>query len=146
MRNHFFFIIITIVLLFSCQSGTELPSFNSLEIRAILDKQVKCWNRGDVECFMQGYWKSDSLKFIGKTGITRGWENTLHRYQKNYPDQATMGTLNFEIIEITPLGTQAAWVVGKFHLRREMGDASGYFTLLFRKIEGEWRIVADHTS
>ncbi len=113
----------------------------------VLGAQTKAWNAGNMEIFMQGYWQSDSLKFIGKNGIVYGWQNTLDRYRKNYPDPASRGTLRFEIISVDVTGRDAAFVVGQFFLTRpEKGNATGYFTLYWRKIKGQWKIVADHTS
>jgi hypothetical protein len=41
----------------------------------------------------------------------------------------------------------AAVVIGKWSLKREKaGDLSGYFTLLLKKINGQWLIVSDHSS
>jgi len=84
--------------------------------------------------------------FIGQNGITYGWLNTLNNYKKNYPDTATMGKLNFTLITVKPLSKEYYHVVGKWHLTRSVGNASGHFTLLFRKIKGEWVIIEDHSS
>jgi len=117
-------------------------------ILEVLKNQTECWNNGDIDCFMQSYWKSEKMMFIGKNGITHGWVQTLNNYKTRYPDRQTMGVLKFEILEIEKISIEAYLIVGKFHLTRdeEIGDAEGYFSLLFRKINGEWFIVADHTS
>lgn len=119
---------------------------DEISIRKLMDDQTKAWNAGDLEGFMKGYWKSDSLMFIGSSGVTYGWEATLNNYRKNYPDTATMGKLTFDILLIKSLSNIFCHVVGKWHLKRSIGDASGHYTLLFRKIKGEWVIVADHSS
>ena len=115
-------------------------------ILEILDKQTKCWNQADVGCFMEGYWKSESLKFIGATGVTYGWQNSLDGYKTRYPDVQAMGKLDFDIIELTPLAANIYMVVGKFILSREIGDLEGYFSLIWKKIDGDWVIISDHTS
>jgi len=113
----------------------------------ILDTQTKAWNSGDVEKFMNGYWVSDSLMYIGKSGVKYGYQGTLDSYRKNYPDKATMGTLKFDIIKVDFIAKDACFVVGKWHLTRpEKGDIGGHYTLLWRKIKGQWVIVADHSS
>lgn len=113
----------------------------------ILDTQTKAWNNGDVEKFMNGYWVSDSLMYIGKSGVKYGYQGTLESYRKNYPDKATMGTLKFDIIKVNFIAKDACFVVGKWHLTRpEKGDIGGHYTLLWRKIKGKWLIVADHSS
>ena len=115
-------------------------------IRQLLEVQTVAWNRGEIENFMKGYWKNDSLMFIGKSGITYGWQNTLNNYKKNYPDKAAMGKLVFTLVTMKKLSSQYFHVVGKWQLQRSIGDAGGYFTLLLKKIKKQWVIIADHSS
>ena len=138
-----FFLFCTLCLFFI--TGVA-QSANEKKIRHILDRQTAAWNRGDLEGFMQGYWKSDSLKFIGSRGVTYGWQNTLDNYRKGYPDTAAMGRLRFEILHLNKLSGKYYQVIGKWMLTRTVGNLSGHFTLLFRKINGEWVIVSDHSS
>jgi hypothetical protein len=118
------------------------------EIMKVLMDQQAAWNAGYLEQFMGGYWKSDSLSFIGKKGVNTGWQQTLDNYRKSYPDKATMGELNFEILKIDVLSPESAYVIGKWKLKRspEKGDLSGHFTLLFKKMKNAWVIVSDHSS
>lgn len=115
-------------------------------IRKTLDSQTKAWNSGNIEGFMNGYWTSDSLMFIGKSGITYGWQNTLSNYKKNYPDTNSMGKLSFDIISVKKLSKRYFHVVGKWYLARSIGNINGHFTLLFKKIKRQWVIIADHSS
>ena len=119
---------------------------DALTIRKVLDDQAKAWNKGDVDAFMQGYWKNDSLMFIGKSGINWGWQRTLENYKKGYPDTIAMGKLSFDIILVKELSPEYYYVVGKWMLKRSIGDLSGHYNLLFRKINGRWLIIADHSS
>ena len=113
----------------------------------VLTTQTAAWNRGDIPGFMQGYWQSDSLVFIGRRGPTYGWKATLANYQKNYPTPAAMGQLDFAGLRVTPLAPGAAQVVGRWHLARPTeGDLQGHFLLVLRQIEGQWVVVADHTN
>ncbi|HEY6064120.1 MAG TPA: DUF4440 domain-containing protein [Chitinophagaceae bacterium] len=121
-------------------------SKDELSIRKILENQTAAWNRGDIDGFMNGYWENDSLMFIGKSGVTYGWSNTLKNYKKNYPDTATMGKLAFTLIEVKKLSKEYYHVTGKWFLKRSIGDIGGHFTLLFRKINGRWVIISDHSS
>ncbi len=105
--------------------------------------QEKAWSQNDLEGFMQGYWKSDSLKFYGNSGLTYGWENTLANYKKGYPTKDHSGTLNFKINDISKIESNSYWVMGEYFLKRTVGDANGIFMIIFRKIDGEWKIVAD---
>lgn len=114
-------------------------------IRELLDRQVEAWNRGDVEAFMAGYWRSDETSFSGTNGVTRGWQGLLDRYKRNYPDRKTMGTLQFQKLEITPLCADAAMILGEWHLQREK-PVGGVFTLVARRFPEGWKIIHDHTD
>jgi len=115
-------------------------------IRSILAEQTIQWNKGNIESFMKGYWKSDSLLFVGKNGPKYGYQTTLENYKKNYPDTVVMGKLNFDILRVQPLSADTYFVLGKFMLIRSIGNVSGYYTLLFREMKGQWVIIADHSS
>ena len=121
-------------------------SIDEKAIRTVLETQRQAWNSGDIETYMKGYWQNDSLMFIGRSGVTYGWQNTLNNYKRGYPDTATMGKLDFDILQVKKVSDTYYFVVGKWHLTRSMGNAGGHFTLLFRKIKIQWVIVADHSS
>ena len=132
---------------FYCFVANAQTSNDKKQILNILARQTKAWNDGKVVNFMNGYWESDSLMYIGKSGVTYGYKSTLERYKKNYPDKSTMGTLKFDVINVNFISKDACFVVGKWHLTRlEKGDVGGHYTLLWRKILGNWVIVADHSS
>ena len=133
-------------LFFLAASVACAQSKNEKKIREQLNAQTDSWNRGDLESFMETYWKNDSLLFIGKSGVNRGWQTTLNNYKKGYPDTAAMGKLSFDIILVKKLSSKYYYVVGKWMLTRTIGDLSGHYDLLFRKIKGKWVIVADHSS
>jgi len=128
-----------------CRTQTPTQE-DSKQLIMIMEEQITCWNNGDIDCFMQAYWQSDSLKFIGKNGITYGWQNTLDNYKTRYPDKSFMGVLGFDILSSEKLGNNAILVIGKWYLKREKGDIEGYFSLIWKKINGTWLIIADHTS
>ena len=137
-------------LLFSILIILTLTSFGQVkdeaEVRNILSRQNQAWNRGDIDAFMVGYWENDSLMFIGGSGITYGYKNTLTNYKKRYPDTTVMGKLTFTLIQLKQLSPEYFHVTGKYYLTRSIGDASGHFTLVFRKIKGNWVIISDHSS
>jgi ketosteroid isomerase-like protein len=118
------------------------------EITVVLNTQQEAWNRGDIEAFMNGYWHSEETVFVSGDEVTRGWEKVLDRYQKQYANRAKMGMLTFSDLKITPLGDDAAVVLGAWKLKRAKDEPHGRFTLIFRRLpEPEsWRIVHDHTS
>ena len=115
-------------------------------VRSILLRQSDDWNRGDIDAFMVGYWPSEKLQFIGGKGVTYGWQNTLERYKRVYPDKSTMGQLKFDILEVQQLSKKVIMLTGKYPLTRENDQPTGHFLLVWRKIKGEWLIVADHSS
>ncbi len=115
------------------------------KVTAILQTQAKSWNEGNIDAFMEYYWKSDNLQFIGSSGITYGWQNTLDNYKKRYPDLQAMGQLSFDIIKVDKRSKKVITLVGKFYLKREIGDLEGIFLLVWKKINGEWKIVVDQT-
>ena len=115
-------------------------------IRNLLTRQTEAWNRGDIDGFMQTYWQNDSLMFVGKDAVTWGWKNTLEHYKKAYPDKAAMGQLSFDIVQVKKLSPEYFFVVGKWRLKRQAGNLSGHYNLLIKKINGEWKIIADHSS
>jgi len=119
---------------------------DDIAVRKLLSDQQACWNRGDIDGFMKGYWKNDSLTFTGKSGVTYGWTKTLANYKRNYPDTLTMGKLDFTVVKTARLSADCYHVIGKWHLQRSIGNLEGYFSLIFRKIKGQWLIIADHTS
>jgi uncharacterized protein (TIGR02246 family) len=115
-------------------------------IRAVIDAQRDAWNRGDIEGYMDGYARSETTVFVSGDNVTHGWQTVLERYKKGYDSREKMGTLTFSDLEITPVGTDAAIVLGRWHLKRSKDEPHGRFTLIFRKTKQGWRIVHDHTS
>ena len=139
-------ILILVLFLSITQQQSLLAQTNDIAaIKSLLLRQQTDWNKGNVTDFMKGYWESDSLLFIGKS-VSNGYQKTLDNYKKGYPDTAAMGHLDFEFVEFRKLSPEYYFVIGKWHLKRSIGDVGGAFTLLFRKIKGKWTIVVDHSS
>ncbi len=115
------------------------------EVRLEMQKQVEAWNKGDIYAFMESYWRNDSLKFISTAGITYGWQQTTARYLKGYPSKEAMGVLKFTILDAMQLSENGSFIIGKWELEKEK-PAGGHFSLLWKKIDGKWRIIVDHTS
>ncbi|MBX2962496.1 MAG: nuclear transport factor 2 family protein [Cyclobacteriaceae bacterium] len=139
--KHLLFLLFLPVLLFGQPHHEETTM-----IKNVMQLQQDAWNRADIESFMEGYWKSDSLKFIGRNGINYGWQTTLENYKKGYPTPEAMGKLTFTILSLELLSDTSAYLIGRWHLKRANDEPGGHFTLLWRKINGKWVIVADHTS
>ena len=115
-------------------------------LEEILSRQAADWNRGDLDGFMEHYWKSDDLTFSSGGHTTRGWQTTKDNYKLRYPTRERMGQLTFDGIEVTSLGDSAALMLGRWHLDRDPAPVGGNFSLVFRRIGGAWVIVHDHTS
>lgn len=131
------------------EATTAEPSTLHTEVANILTTQAACWNREDIDAFMETYWKSEQLTFSGGGKTTRGWQATLDRYKKSYP-KGSMGHLKFDGLEISELGTEASLVLGKWHLeipsKEGKVNKQGNFSLVLRKLDGKWKIIHDHSS
>lgn len=142
-------LIISTIILFAGFTALTQPSISQkekVETEKLLQKQIEAWNEGNLEKFMETYWKSEKLAFVGSRGPTYGWQATLDNYKKGYPDKKTMGHLNFKILDISKIDRNSVFVIGRFELTREVGDVAGHFTLVIQKKKGEWRIISDHSS
>ncbi|WAC41322.1 YybH family protein [Pedobacter sp. SL55] len=138
-------ILLLLLVAFANTAMAQTPQ-DRVAILKVLENQRQGWNKGDMDSYMQGYWKSDSLLFVGKNGPTYGWQKTLDNYKKGYPDKSAMGFLTFGIKKVEFLAKDKAFVLGSWNLKREKDEPKGYFTLLLRKIDGEWKVVVDHSS
>lgn len=135
-----------LVLLTLTISALAQASKDEAAIRQIMSAQVAAWNKGNLDAFMKGYWNNDSLVFIGKSGPAYGYRQALANYKKNYNGPDQMGKLFFDLLKVKRLSADYYFVIGKWFLKRKAGDTGGVYTLLFHKVNGQWRIVVDHTS
>lgn len=126
--------------------STVAQNHDKEAIKNLLEIQRQAWNNYDIDTFMEGYWKSEDLKFYGSNGVTYGWDNTLERYKKAYPTKEHFGTLEFVLNEISIIDKGSYYVMGEYHLKRSIGNADGIFMLILKKIKGEWKIIADTSS
>lgn len=138
MKNYFFVLLVLITTLVFSQENKDTQA-----ILAVMKAQEKAWSNNDLEGFMQGYWKNDSLAFFGSRGVTYGWQPTLENYKKGYPTKEDTGVLSFYAEAITPIAEDTYYVMGRYFLKRNKGDAEGVFMIIFKKIKGQWKIVAD---
>ena len=138
--------IVTLASLLLLSISVLAQSTDETAIRKLMADQAAAWNRGSIDDFMKGYWNNDSLIFVGKSGLSYGYTTALNNYKKNYNSPDKMGTLFFTLLKINKLSPDYCFVIGKWFLKRKAGDVGGIYTLLFRKIDGRWVIVADHTS
>jgi ketosteroid isomerase-like protein len=138
-------LIVSVFLVIGCVPKTAIES-DKEAISKALHQSAKDWSNGDIESYMNVYWKSDKLQFIGRNGVTYGWQKTLDNYKKGYPTKEHTGILTFDILSIDFLATNVYSLTGKYHLERQVGNADGIFTLIFKKINNKWVIISDHTQ
>jgi ketosteroid isomerase-like protein len=130
----------------SIENSSTIYESSKKEITSLMLQQSKDWNNGDIEAFMEGYIKSEELKFIGSKGLTYGWKQTLENYKEKYPTKEHTGTLTFKLLDFDQLAADVFLVIGEFHLQRSVGNADGIFSIILKRINGEWKIIADHSS
>lgn len=147
------YLIITFFLVLSSCVSSEKQTLSAAQIekdtadiKAVLHQQAKDWSDASIDAFMEGYDKSSDLLFVGKSGITKGWQQTKDRYKAGYPTKDHTGKLTFDVLEVQPINAEAYLLVGEFHLTRNVGKADGIFTLVFKKIDGLWKVISDHTT
>jgi len=139
MKNFIFIIALLICSLSFSQNEAQ----DKEAILNVLSEQKAAWNKNDMEGFMAGYWYSNELKFFGASGVTNGWEKTLANYKKRYPGPEHTGNLEFKIHEVFKINADAYYVMGEFFLTRTVGNANGIFMIIFKKVDGTWKIIAD---
>jgi len=144
---------LAILLLAACSVAAQTSSRegnrdarDEMAIKAVLAAQSAAWNRGDIEGYMAGYWRSPNTVFVSGDSITRGWQTVLERYKKHYDSRDKMGTLTFSGLDINSLTKDTALVTGRWHLQRAKDEPHGMFTLIFRHTRDGWKIIHDHTS
>ena len=141
------FVLFGFIVIFAGLLPAEEPKSDAASaIQTVIQSQQAAWNRGDIEGFMNGYWRSEKTVFVSGDEVTRGWQKVLDRYKAKYSDRAKMGKLTFSEIEITELSNDSAVALGSWKLNREHDQPHGRFTLIFRHFPDGWRIVHDHTS
>ena len=116
------------------------------DIEQVINEQVAAWNKGDIDGFMEGYWKSDEMRFVSGNSVTMGWQAALDRYKRSYDTREKMGTLVFSDPVVVVLDKNNAYVFGRWTLERADDKPTGLFTLVFRSTNDGWRIIHDHTS
>lgn len=139
--------LLVVSLFFSCSTSKRISNSSAEEsIKAVMQMQEQAWSDGDVHQFMEGYWKSENLSFVGRSGINKGWQTTLDNYIKGYPTKDAMGELTFEILEMNRISSDAYHMIGRYTIVRDEDTPTGLFTLIWKYIDGGWVIVSDHTS
>lgn len=147
-KLHLLLILSICLLALSCNSTNSQLLDETKQISALMEEQEESWSNGDLEGFMKHYWKSDSLTFIGSSGINYGWQKTLDNYNKSYKNKSEMGILTFSNKSIKQLSKNYIHVIGQWYLKRlaPLDDLEGHYTLVWEKKKGNWVIISDHSS
>ncbi len=153
-RKHFYTfasLVAAAAVVLGYQSRTGAPKSQKEDkdvaaVRAVIEAQQAAWNRGDIEGFMAGYAREETTTFVSGDTLTRGWQTVLDRYKRRYDSRAKMGTLTFSELEFKPLSPFYIMATGRWQLARDADTPRGHFTLIFRRTNGGWRVVHDHTS
>lgn len=146
-RFTYLYAVLLAMIVVSCNTVKQIPNDRAeSDIKAVMKMQERAWSDGDVYQFMEGYWKSENLSFVGKSGINKGWQTTLNNYIKGYPSKDAMGTLTFDVLEMNRISADAYHMIGRYTLIRKADRPTGLFTLIWKYIDGKWLIVSDHTS
>jgi ketosteroid isomerase-like protein len=144
----FLFIATLLLFSFACtkKANTKLSAEDYKSIKVVLDSQVSAWNKGDIKTFMKGYWNSDSLRFIGRKGVRFSYKSVESNYLKNYNSIEKMGHLSFDSLIFSEISgnDKIANVTGQWEITGA-NNAGGFFSLLFKKVENDWKIIVDHT-
>lgn len=124
------------------------PAQDRAAIHGVLDAQAAAWNRGDLDAFLAGYWRSEQTVFAGGDQVHRGFEAMSKRYRDAYPTKEKMGRLSFSNLRFESLEADRAVVTGSWELEIAGSDKrpGGVFTLVWRRFADGWKIVHDHTS
>jgi ketosteroid isomerase-like protein len=140
-------VMLVLVLVMGLGSGVKAQTA-AADIKAVMEKQVVDWNRGDVDAFAKGYKDAPDILFMGNP-ISRGYQGMIANYKKNYGSREKMGTLSFSELAVQPLDAKFATVTGKFHLERTAaggGNAEGYYLLVCEKTAAGWKIIRDAST
>lgn len=120
----------------------------TVAIERLLDEQSAAWSRGDLDGFMQAYWRDPRLYYASAGVCVRGWDALLDSYRQRYGQGAELGQAVFSQVEVELLDGDAAKVHGRFEVEADgTRTAAGSYTLVLRRFAGAgWRIVADQVS
>jgi hypothetical protein len=148
LNYYFKYLFACIFILINSQIVFSQSIDESIRIKLLSSMNISslAWNDGNLEEFMHNYWKSDSLRFITKKGVTFGWQNTLNNYKKSYPNKEIMGKLEFDIISLEYIDKESILMVGKWKLKRIKDNLEGHFSLIWKEKDGDWKIILDHSS
>lgn len=164
MRN---FVIITFALLFASFNAfgqktlpTKTPTkppvaaastaADEKAVRAAFEDLLNGIRNSNVDGVTGVYWNSPETLFYNNNGsVTTGWEQDRKNREARYPRTSNV-KLDVKNVKVMMLGTGGAVVACQWTQTQAFDanpeSASGRMTLVFRKIDKDWKIVHLHTS
>ena len=139
-------VLLVLIIVFSFNINAQKTNPVIQEVTSLLMLQKEAWNVADIDTYMSYYWNSDSLRCMGKNGVIKGWQQTLDKYKRAYPNKETMGYLTFDDLDYEIIDKDNIIIMGSWNIMRIKDSVGGYFSLLWRKIDDKWVIIIDHTS
>lgn len=149
MRKILFAIIISLLFTINAQAADSKAENEAIKqgVTEALDKSVTCWNKGDLDCFLDAYVQDQKTLFITDTTFLYGWEAFYEHYKKKYGnDKPGMGHLEIKVTGIEPLDSKHAFLYGRWYLKNNKGEFKGVTSLLFLKVGKKWQIMVDHSN
>jgi uncharacterized protein (TIGR02246 family) len=118
------------------------------QIYELLLKMLDRWNAHDIEGYMEVYWNSPELLVIIGSEQFNGWRQPHDSYLNGYPSSTAMGFIQPKRIQVRMLKPDLAlaltwWSVAFPSTKHEV---IGNSTMNLQKFDGDWKIVASHTS
>ncbi len=116
-------------------------------VTALLTESAAAWNAGDLERFVSDYARDSTTTFVSGGRVRSGFTWIRGNYAPAFERGAARDSLQFQSVAARWLGPEHVLATARFVLfRGDSVTASGPFTLVLREVEGDWKIMHDHTS
>jgi uncharacterized protein (TIGR02246 family) len=140
----------------AADSKTDLDTINQQKVAGAGDlekeiydqvnRAVEAWNRHDLDAYLDGFWRSDSLILVVEGETVRGWDLLSKALHTGYPNPAEMGNLTLDRVQVQMLSSDLAvaltWDTVSFPKKKEFGTS----TIVMKKLPEGWRVAVMHTS
>jgi len=142
-------LLLTCVLVILSQSS--FAGENESEIIQIIQDIKYGWENGDGTPFRRNYLDFKDSRYIESGGQNEGLDDLVKNHVEPEKDALEFLSLEFSDIEVH-FETDFAWAVantrvkGKVRESQKIFDKAGFQTFLFRKVEGNWKVVHTHSS
>ncbi len=135
------------LLLAGCSPGRPPPSDPTGVVEAMLGASADAWNRGDLGSFVSDYADDSTTTFMSRSQVQYGFDWIRNNYAPRFEPGVQRDSLRFESVAARALGSDHLLATARFVLlHADSVTASGPFTLVLKRVGGEWKIIHDHTS